>query len=391
MSAITSARRWFGRTRGEHAEARALTRGNVPPVMLPAGSGGQGVTPAGALRIADAWACIRALADAAASLPLHAYRRVPGGRERVENPAAELLRRPAPAVTQSGLIGQLVTHLNLYGNAFLGLYRDGGEIAQLGLLHPDTMSVEVKGGRPLYTYADPVSGARQTLTTADVIHVRALSADGIMGLSPIRQAREALGLSRALTEHAARFFENDARPSGILKVDGALTSDQAEYLRTAWDARHRGVDRSHRIALMSGEVEFVSVSMPMDDAQFLEQRKLSTVEVARIFRVPPWIIGADSGESMTYSNTEQQSLHFATYSLRPWLVTIEQALSANRELFPAGTYCEFTLDALLRADSATRAQVYTAALNPDTGWMTRQEVRQLENLDPEPERRAQTA
>ena len=123
--------------------------------------------------------------------------------------------------------------------------------------------------------------------------------------------------------------------------------------------------------------------MPLDDAQFLEQRKLSAVEVARIFRVPPWIVGADSGDSMTYANVEQQGLHFVTYSLRPWLVVIEQALTADRDLFTPNSYCEFLLDALLRADSLTRAQVYEKALDPITGYMSRQEVRALENLPPE--------
>ncbi len=125
--------------------------------------------------------------------------------------------------------------------------------------------------------------------------------------------------------------------------------------------------------------------MPADDAQLLEQRKLSATEIARIFRVPPWIVGAEGGGSMTYSNVEQESLHFATYSLRPWLVAIEQALSADADLFAAGSYCEFLIEGLLRADSKTRSEIYTAALDPITGWMTREEVRRLENLEPERE------
>ena len=108
------------------------------------------------------------------------------------------------------------------------------------------------------------------------------------------------------------------------------------------------------------------------------------MEVARIFRVPPWMIGADPGESLTYSNVESQSLSFVTYSLRPWLVAIEQAISADADLCPGSLYVEFLLDALLRADSAARASFYTAALDPLTGWMTRQEVRERENLEPEP-------
>jgi len=206
----------------------------------------------------------------------------------------------------------------------------------------------------------------------DIVHVRALSTDGLVGLSA------------QLTEHAATFFENDARPSGILKVSPG-GAEQLETLKQVWDAKYAGTRNAHRIAVLSGDADFQSVSMRPEDAQFLEQRKLSATEVARIFRVPRWIIGAEAGSSMTYANVEQQSLAFVTYALRPWLVLIEQSLSEDRDLFPANHYCEFLVDALLRADSATRADIYTKGLHPQTGWLTREEVRRLENLAPEDE------
>jgi HK97 family phage portal protein len=218
-----------------------------------------------------------------------------------------------------------------------------------------------------------------------VVHIKALSTDGLIGLSPVRQARVALGLSANLTTHAEQFFANDARPSGILKAPARMPDEDFKHLRESWELRQRGLHNAHRIAVVAGELEWQPIGMPLDDAQFLQQRKLSATEVARIFRVPPWVIGAEGGDSMTYSNVEMQSLHFVTYSLRPWLVVIEQALSADRDLFAVNQYAEFLLDGLLRADSATRAQVYTAALNPVTGWLSRSEVRRLENLDPEPE------
>lgn len=367
-------------------EDRALTAQTVPPIMLSSTVGGEAITARSALAIADAYACIRALADAAASLPLVPYRRTPNGRQRLGGSTADLLAAPAPATTQANLVGQIVAHLNLHGNAFVGKYRAGGEVASLGCLHPERVTVELRGGRPLYTVTD-ARGARQTHTDRDIIHIRALSTDGLLGLSPVAQCREALGLAARLTEHAARFFENDARPSGVLKVpSGPAVQEQIENLKTAWEARHRGgAGGAHRIAVLSGEVEFSPVSMPLEDAQFIEQRKLSATEIARIFRVPPWIVGAESGSSMTYQNTEQAGLAFVTYSLRPWLVLIEQALSADADLFGESEYAEFLLDALLRADSATRSEVYTRALDPVTGWLTRAEVRRLENLEPEAE------
>jgi HK97 family phage portal protein len=251
---------------------------------------------------------------------------------------------------------------------------------------------ELRGGRPVYTVLDG-QGGRSVHGTDDVIHIKALSTDGLVGLSPVRQCRVALGLSQTLQEHAAGFFANGARPGGILRLQrfgvpapGVAAPDGAgdlEQLRDTWNQSHRGTANAHRIAVVSGEVDFTPLSMPMDDVEFLEQRKLSAVEVARVFRVPPHIIGASSGDSLTYSTVESQALDFVKFSLRPWLVAIEQAFSADTDLFPPGAYVEFLLDALLRADSKTRAEVYTAALDPISGWMTRAEVRRLENLEAE--------
>jgi len=207
-----------------------------------------------------------------------------------------------------------------------------------------------------------------------------------VGLSPVKQCRAALGLSADLTDHAARFFSNDARPGGLLKLgdSGPGAQEALEAVSAKWGASHGGARNSHRVAVVTGEIDFVPIGMPPDDAQLLEQRKLSATEIARVFRVPPHMIGAESGSSLTYANAESQALDFVKYSLRPWLVTIEQALSSDPDLFARNQYCEFLLDALLRADSATRAEVYTRALDPLTGWMSREEVRRLENLEPEP-------
>jgi HK97 family phage portal protein len=380
------------RSRDDGVEDRALTAQNVPPSMLTSTPGGASVTPSTAMGIADAYACVRALADAAASLPLHAYRRTDAGRERLEGGTADLLRAPAPATTQAGLVGQLVAHLQLFGNAYLGKYRNAaGQVDQLALLHPERVQPELRGGRPVFTVLDG-QGGRSIHTTDDVIHVKALSVDGLVGLSPVRQCRTALGLSQTLAEHSASFFASGARPAGVLRLNRFGTpppgvasgegTDDLQTLRNAWNSEHGGPKNAHKIAVISGEVEFTPLSMPMDDVEFLEQRKLSAVEVARVFRVPPHMIGASSGDSLTYSTVESQALDFTKFSLRPWLVQIEQALSADRDLFGPRTYCEFLLDALLRGDSKTRADVYAQALDPITGYMDVDEVRALENLPP---------
>jgi HK97 family phage portal protein len=364
-------------------ESRTLSAQTAPALMSEFLPNKASITARNALQIADAWSCIRALADAAASLPLHTFRKTPQGRIEVEGRGAELLQRPAPSVTTSNLIHQVLLHLNLYGNCYVGKFRSAGEIIQLGLLHPERVQPRIDpGGIRRYVFLDD-KNRRLDLGTDDVVHIRAMSLDGLVGLSPIQQCRAALGLSKDLTEHSARFFSQDARPGGILSLDVGTDMGDFEKWASAWQTHHTGASNAHKIAMVTGDVSFTPVSMPHRDSQFIESRQLSTLEVCRIFRIPPWVIGADSGESMTYSNTEQQSLHFAVYSLTPWLRLIEQALSADKDLFPGNAYCEFELSGLLRADAKSRAETYRLALDPAQGWMTRAEVRELENLPPE--------
>ena len=231
---------------------------------------------------------------------------------------AALLERPAPATTQANLVSQAVAHLTLYGNAYLGKFRDeNGRLEQLACLNPENVTVELVRGTPRYTVTDPKTGRESQHGTDDIVHVKALSTDGLVGLSPIRQCRVALALASGLGEHAQAFFENGARPSGILKV-GAQTKDQVDALRDQLTGNHAGARNAHRIAILTGETEWTALAGPLDDLQFVEQRKLSTAEIARVFRVPPWMIGASSGDSMTYCERRAaSSSRFVTHSLSP--------------------------------------------------------------------------
>lgn len=381
--------------RAGRVEDRALTRANVPAVMLTQPRAGVPVTARTALAVSDVYAAVRALVDAVAALPLIAYRRTPGGRARYDGPLADLLARPAPATPQYAFLGHLAASLVIYGDAFVALYREqGGAVTQLGVLDPQRVAVEVKAGLPLYTVT-AIDGRRETVTERDVLHVRSpLSLDGIRGMSPIAACREAVESAAAMSRHAASTFAHDARPSGVLKVpSGPEQADLIENLATAWGDRHEGPDRAGRIAVLAGEVEFTALSIPAGDLQFVEQRQLSTAEIARIFRLPPWILGAKSGDSLTYSTVEGQGLAFLTHSLRPWLVAIEQSFATHPDLCPGDLYCEFLADAMLRTDAQTRAAIYTQALDPVHGYMTRAEVRARENLPPEaaPQERTQNA
>ncbi len=377
--------------RSSSVEDRALTRATLPAALLPEARSGQPISPDAALRIADVFACVRCLADTAASLPLVAYRRTAdGGRERFDGRLADLLRRPAPATTTANLTGTLMAHLNLFGNAYLGKYRDErGTVVQLAPLHPATVTPKLVGGEPRYVRMLPDGVAEHG--PGDILHIRALSVDGLVGLSPIAQARQALGLSRALAGHADAFARNAGRPGGVLLVKGMDAFAREEEpdaegdLKRAFEAGFTG-ENAGRVMVMSGDsLDYTQLGLSLTDAQFIEQRQFSTAEIARVFRVPPWMVGAPSGDSMTYSNVESQAAAFVKFSLAPWLTLIEQAITADPDLSPSPVYAEFLLDGLLRAESEARARIYALALDPDRGWMTRAEVRRLENLPAESE------
>jgi HK97 family phage portal protein len=210
----------------------------------------------------------------------------------------------------------------------------------------------------------------------DVLHIKAMSADGLVGLSPVTQARLALSLSSNLQEHARSFFENGMKPGGVLTVggpDGVVSQEAVDRMFEDWanqmsraSNRTGGTGPSHGIAVIAGDAKFQPIGFNADDSQFLQQRELSAKEVARIFRVPPWAIGAATGDRQTYANVVDQNRHLVTHSLRPWLVRIERAISGDVDLCPGGTYIEFELSALLRGGDDQRSQVYARALDPLT-------------------------
>jgi HK97 family phage portal protein len=342
-------------------------------------------SPSDGLAIADVWACVRVLAGAAASLPLIPYRRQGDGRVRLTSGRLhDLLQAPSPATTQANLVGQTMGHLLLHGNSFLGKFRgEDGRLEQLSLLDPANVQIELVAGSPRYTVTDAKTGRESHHGSDDILHIRALSTDGLVGLSPLKSCRAAVDVARGMSESASALVENGFLPAGVLTIPGGLSEQGLQTFSERLSSRHGGAKNMHKVAIISGQATFTGLSLPADDMQFVQQRELSTREIARIFGVPAHMIDGATGDSLTYANVEQQSLQFVTYSLRPWLCLIEQAVSADPDLCSQNAYCEFLVDALLRADSKSRAETYSLALDPVKGWMTRDEVRQRENLQAE--------
>ena len=273
----------------------------------------------------------------------------------------------------------MLTHLLLYGNSYCQIIRTGrSKIDSLYPLLPDHMEVDRDSkGSLTYTYTTS-DGKTWALDPADVLHIPGLGFDGIIGYSPIALEKSAIGLGIAAEEYGSKFFSNGARPSGILTHPNTVKDPAA--LRASWNAAYGGSGNASRVAVLEEGMSFVPLSLPNNEAQFLETRKFQVSEICRIFRVPPHMIG--DLDRATFSNIESQNISFAVHTIRPWLVRIEQAI--NRALFPDNEkgryYVQFNLDGLMRGDYKSRMEGY--AIARQNGWMSTNDIRELENLNP---------
>lgn len=339
-----------------------------------------------ALRISAVFACIRILAETIASLPLIVYERdADGGKTRATNHDLYRLLHDEPNPLMSSFIWRETKqgHVAGMGNAYSAIVRDGsGTVRELWPLDPVGVTPEVESGRLVYRLSDRVArNGEKILLPADVLHIPGLGYDGIRGYNPIHMARETMGLAIAAEQYGAALFGNKSEPGGVLETDQKLDDNIEKRLRAGWESAHRGPANAHRIAVLQGGLKWKPVAINPDDAQFLETRKFQINEIARLFRIPPHMIG--DLERATFSNIEHQSLEFVTHTLRPWLVRWEMEI--NRKLFGKDErrqfFVEFNVEGLLRGDIKSRFESYGIAIQ--NGWLSRNEVRRLENMNPE--------
>lgn len=352
---------------------------------------GKRVTDKTALQHIVVYACVRVLSEAIAQLPLHVYKYTENGKERVpKHPLYFLLHdQPNPEMTSFVFRETLMSHLLIYGNAFAQIIRNGrGEVLGLYPLMPDRVKVDRdEQNRLIYIYSrydEANPNVRQMgdiiLGAEDVLHVPGLGFDGLVGYSPIAMAKNALGISLACEEYGASFFANGASPSGVLEHPGVIKNP--EKVRNAWRQAY-GSGNSHKVAVIEEGMKYTPISIPNNEAQFLETRKFQLEEIARLYRVPLHLIG--DLEHATFSNIEQQSLEFVKYTLDPWIVRWEQsmqkALLSDSE---KGTYfIKFNVEGLLRGDYASRMQGYATARQ--NGWMNANDIRELEDMNQIPD------
>ena len=336
-----------------------------------------------AMQTSAVYACVRVLAETVASLPLFLYRREKDKNTKArEHPLFEVLHDlPNGEMTSFNFREVMMTSLLLYGNAYARIIRDkSGHVKELWYLKPQNMEVERDDNtkKIKYTYTDKTTNKTFIYKPEQIFHVIGLGYDGIKGLSPIDQAREAVGLALATEEYGARFFGNGARPGGILEHPGVVKDP--DKLRESWNKVYQGAKNSNKIAVLEEGMKYHEIGLSPEASQFLQTRKYQLNEICRIFRVPPHLVG--DLERSTFSNIEHQSIDFVTHTIRPWLVRWEQAIyksllnDKERSIY----YSKFNVDGLLRGDFATRMQGYATARQ--NGWMSINEIRKLEELNP---------
>ena len=349
---------------------------------------GKSVTERSAMQVTAVYSCVRVLAEAVAGLPLCLYRYTEdGGKEKaIDHPLYLLLHdEPNPEMSSFVFRETLMTHLLLWGNAYAQIIRNGrGEVFALYPLMPNKMTVDRdSNGQLYYQYsrssdeAPTLSGSTVSLHPADVLHIPGLGFDGLVGYSPIAMAKNAIGMAIACEEYGAKFFANGAAPGGVLEHPGTIKDPQR--VRESWQSTFGGSGNANKIAVLEEGMKYTPIGISPEQAQFLETRKFQINEIARIFRVPPHMVG--DLEKSSFSNIEQQSLEFVKYTLDPWVVRWEQSLT--RSLLSTDEkkrfFVKFTLEGLLRGDYASRMSGYATARQ--NGWMSANDIRELENLD----------
>lgn len=349
---------------------------------------GKNVNERSAMQLTAVYACVRILAEGVAGLPLHLYKcGKNGSREKAVDHSLYFLLHdePNPEMTSFVFRETLMTHLLLYGNCYCQIIRDGrGQVTALYPLMPNQMSVDRdEKGQLYYTYlrsgeeADTMKKGTVYLLPEDVLHIPALGFDGLVGYSPIAMAKNSIGVGLACEEYGAKFFANGAAPSGVLEHPGTIKD--ITRLRESWNAIYGGSKNAGKVAILEEGMHYSPISISPNEAQFLETRKFQVDEIARIFHVPPHMIG-DLDRS-TFSNIEQQSLEFVKYTLNPWVCRWEQVLT--RSLLSPKEKREysikFNVDGLLRGDYQSRMNGY--AVGRQNGWMSANDIRKLENMD----------
>ncbi|EPN8226497.1 phage portal protein [Vibrio alginolyticus] len=348
--------------------------------------GSSGVSVESAMGLSAVYSCIGVLGRSMGQLPLHVMRRDAKGvvSRATDHPVYYLLHdEPNPFQTSYDWRESGMVHVSGWGNHYTEIVRHprSGEVRELGLIRPwESNLVKTNSGR--HTYAVTADDARaRAVSPEDMIHIKAIGSDGKVGKSPITQCREAFALGLETQGYGNQFFRSGGKPTGIVSVKSQLEEKSWKRLLDRWrTSKTEMQSNDNKTLFLPSELAYQSITIPPEDAQFLETRKFSRSEVAGIYNVPAHMI--NDLEKATFSNISEQAIQFVRHTMIPWVVKWEQEL--NRKLFTeqerrAGYYVKFNLNGLLRGTAQERAEFYSKAIRD--GWMTRNQVRELEDMN----------
>lgn len=344
-------------------------------------SSGVTVTESSSMGMPAVWRAVTLNAGTAASLPLHAFRR--GDTTRLPlltGNAADLLDHPHPDMTQFELWELGYGHLQLWGNMYFRKLRNPfGQVVELWGIHPSQVRVgrDSTSAAKIYEVTDE-HGHAEPHTDATILHIPGFGYDGVCGVSPIRAARQGLGLALAAEEYGARLFGSGSLASGILQTEQRLPQGAADALKERWKAKHAGLANAHEVVVLDSGAKFQQLTIPPEDAQFIESRRFQISEIGRLFGVPAFLMGETEKSTSWGTGLEQQATGWVMFDLRRLLVRVEQRLT--QMLKPANVYARYSVEGLLRGDSASRAAWYTAMWN--IGAFSTNDIRELEDQSP---------
>ena len=328
--------------------------------------------------MSSVWRAMYVSSAVPASLPFHAYRKTAdGARTRATGHAAALMDEPHPDMTSFELWQTVFMHRRGWGNAYLRKLRNGlGQVAEFWPVHPSRVKVgrESEAGRKVYA----IDGGKEVLSDDQILHLPFMGYDGICGVSPLRAARQAIGLGLAAEQFGAKLFGSGSLATGILQTEQRLSQDQADALASRWKSKRSGLSHAHETIILDSGAKFQQLTIPPEDAQFLETRRFQNYEVCRFLGIPPFLMFETEKSTSWGTGLEQQMMGWLVIDLGPDLVSVEQRVT--RALKPEQVYAKFSVEGLLRGDSAARASFYTALWN--LGALSTNEIRALEEQPP---------
>lgn len=335
------------------------------------------ITQTDSLKIGTVYACVRLIADSISTLPVDSYFRYDGERLPFR-PRPIWLDQPDLGVSRADHFQQVLVSLLLNGNSFTRIIRDdAGDVIGLAVLNPERVEAHRDAmGRAYYIHTAERDQSR--IEAVDMIHIRDLVLPGeLRGKSRIELVKENLGLSKALEEFAARFFGQGSTTTGIIQFPGNLTREQAKNLVDGFEEGHKGLRRSHRPGILFGGATFHKTGVDPNESQFLESRQFAVEEIARVFRCPPSMLGVTTPGAMSYASVEANQIHFVVHTLRPYIEKLEQSYST---LLAGRAFIKFSVDGLLRGDTASRTAAYSSGLQ--AGYLSVNDVRRFEDQRP---------